>query len=79
MIIFLLVTFVLFFFLYFKYKSKSTINKGEFEFSRKNFYRWMNLSKRERYKMAKKDSDSYFIKRKNLLNEIRKEYKTLKK
>tara|TARA_Y100000589_G_scaffold303065_1_gene315116 strand:- start:289 stop:408 length:120 start_codon:yes stop_codon:yes gene_type:complete len=39
----------------------------------------MNLSKRERYKMAKKDSDSYFIKRKNLLNEIRKEYKTLKK
>ena len=79
MIIYFLVAFALFFFLYFKYKKKPINDKRGFEFSRKNFYKWMNLSKSERYKMAKKDSDSYFSKRKNLLNEIRKEYKTLKK
>ena len=37
----------------------------------------MNLTKKERYNLAKKESVSYMDKRKLLLNEIRKEYKKI--
>ena len=35
----------------------------------------MNLTKKERFKLSKRDSMTYSIERKNLLKEIRNEYK----
>ena len=37
----------------------------------------MNLTKKERYNLSKKDSASYLTKRRVLLDQIRKEYKTI--
>jgi len=39
----------------------------------------MNLTKKERYNLLKKDSLDYMDKRKILLNEIRNEYKKISK
>ena len=54
----------------FKAKKLTTFNK-------KNLNNWMNLTKKERYNLSKKDSDTYLDKRKILLEEIRKEYKKI--
>ena len=35
----------------------------------------MNLTKKERFNLSRKDSMNYLIERKNLLNQIRNEYK----
>ena len=62
------------------YLSKIIKKKGGIEFNKKNLYSWMNLSKKERFNMSKRDSLNYFVERKNLLNQIRNEYKnTIKK
>ena len=39
----------------------------------------MNLTKKERYDLSKKESFSYLSRRKVLLDEIRKEYKKISK
>ena len=57
------------------YLSKIIKKKGGIEFNKKNLYSWMNLSKKERFNMSKRDSLNYFVERKNLLNQIRNEYK----
>ena len=44
-----------------------------------NLNKWMNLTKKERYNLSKKESASYLSKRKVLLDEIRKEYKRISK
>ena len=46
-------------------------------FNKKNLNNWMNLTKKERYNLLKKDSLIYMDKRKILLNEIRNEYKKI--
>ena len=46
-------------------------------FNKKNLNNWMNLTKKERYNLLKKDSLDYMDKRKILLDEIRKEYKKI--
>ena len=46
-------------------------------FNKKNLNNWMNLTKKERYNLFKKDSLNYMDKRKILLNEIRNEYKKI--
>ena len=46
-------------------------------FSKKNLNNWMNLTKKERYKLSKQDSVNYMDRRKLLLDEIRKEYKKI--
>ena len=43
-------------------------------FDKKNLNNWMNLTKKERYNLLKKDSLTYMDKRKILLEEIRNEY-----
>ena len=48
-------------------------------FNKSNLNNWMNLTKKERYKQSKKESFSYLKNRKVLLDEIRKEYKRMKK
>jgi len=56
----------------FKAKKLTTFNK-------KNLNNWMNLTKKERYKLSKQESAAYLDKRKLLLEEIRKEYKKISK
>ena len=46
-------------------------------FNKKNLNNWMNLTKKERYKLTKQDSINYMDKRKLLLDEIRNEYKKI--
>ena len=56
--------------IFFKAKKLTTFNK-------KNLNNWMNLTKKERYKLSKQESITYLDKRKLLLEEIRKEYKKI--
>ena len=63
---------------FYKYKKALKKNK-DIEFNKRNFYKWMNLTKKERFDLLKNDSYSYSKKRKTLLEEIRKEYKSIVK
>ncbi len=47
--------------------------------NKKNLYKWMNLTKTERYNQSKQESIDYLNKRKVLLEEIREEYKKISK
>ena len=55
--------------------SKIIKKRGAVKFNKENLYSWMNLTKKERFNLSKKDSMNYLIERKNLLNQIRNEYK----
>ena len=57
------------------YFIKKFKKKRGLEFNKENFSSWMNLTKTERFNLSKKDSMNYLIKRENLLNQIRNEYK----
>ena len=81
MIIFVLISIFIFLYTFLKlYKKNKLIkNKKIISFSKKNLYNWMNLTKKERYDLSKKESASYLDKRKILLDKIRKEYKSISK
>jgi len=81
MIIFLLIIFLLYLKKIFKfYRNKRIINdKKSIAFNKNYLNDWMNLTKKERYNLSKKESVSYLNKRKVLLEEIRKEYKRISK
>ena len=72
----LLVTFIA---LLLAFKDSKIFKKPEriFKLNKKNFYTWMNFTKKERYELSKKDSVFYLNKRKNLLKQIRDEYKNI--
>ena len=57
------------------YLGKISKRKEIFKFNKNSLYSWMNLSKKERFNLSTKDSMNYLIERKNLLNQIRNEYK----
>ena len=57
------------------YLTKIFIKKGGLKFNKETLYHWMNLTKKERFNLSKKDSMNYLIERKYLLNQIRNEYK----
>ena len=61
------------------FKDSKIFKKPEriFKLNKKNFYTWMNFSKKERYELSKKESALYLNQRKNLLKQIRDEYKTV--
>ena len=61
--------------IYNNYFSKIFIKKRGLKFNRENLYSWMNLTKKERFNLSKRDSMVYLNERKNLLNQIRNEYK----
>ena len=63
---------------FYKYK-KAFKNNKDIKFNKNNLYKWMNLTKKERFDLSKKESNSYLKKRKTLLEEIRKEYKSISK
>ena len=52
-------------------KQKALKVKKLTTFNKKNLNNWMNLTKKERYNLLKKDSLNYMDKRKILLEEIR--------
>ena len=58
-------------------KQKGLKAKNLTTFNKKNLNNWMNLTKKERYKLLKQDSLNYMDKRKILLDEIRNEYKKI--
>ena len=64
---------------FFKLKRKKKVLKAKklTTFNKKNLNNWMSLTKKERYNLSKQESLSYLDKRKNLLEEIRKEYKRI--
>ena len=66
---------------YFKeiYLRKIIKRKETFKFNKNNLYNWMNLSKKERFILSKKDSEIYSIERKKLVDQIRNEYKKITK
>ena len=62
------------------YKKKNDLKQNKkLKFNKKNLNKWMNLSKKERIELANIESNYYFRKRQNLLEEIRKEYKDISK
>ncbi len=58
-------------------KQKVSKAKKLTTFNKKNLNDWMNLTKKERYNLSKKDSVNYMDRRKLLLDEIRNEYKKI--
>ena len=60
-------------------KKKVLKNKKVISFNKNSLNQWMNLTKKERYNLSKKDSVSYLNKRKVLLDQIRKEYRIISK
>ena len=59
-------------------RRKRVLKNSKFvDFNKRNLKNWMNLTKRERYDQSKRESVSYFKKRKVLLREIREEYKKI--
>ena len=63
----------------FRHKKKVSKAKKIIIFDKNNLNNWMNLTKKERYKLSKQESITYLDKRKLLLEEIRKEYKKISK
>ena len=74
-----------FIFIFFNFKNSKKLNRKQkvlktkkfTTFNKKNLNNWMNLTKKERYNLLKKDSLNYMDKRKILLDEIRNEYKKI--
>ena len=72
--LFILIFFNLRNFLKLNRKQKVLKAKKLTTFNKKNLNDWMNLTKKERYNLSKKDSIDYKDRRKLLLDEIRNEY-----
>ena len=80
-----LVIIFLFIFIFFNLRNFLKLNRKQkvlkakklTTFNKKNLNNWMNLTKKERYNLLKQDSLNYMDKRKNLLYEIRNEYKKI--
>ena len=75
--LFIFIFFYLSNFLKLNRKQKVLKAKKLTSFNKKNLNNWMNLTKKERYNLLKKDSLNYMDKRKILLDEIRSEYKKI--
>ena len=78
-LLFILIFFYLRNFLKFNRKKKVFKAQKLRTFNKKNLNNWMNLTKKERYDLSKKESITYLDKRNILLDEIRKEYKKISK
>ena len=80
-VIFLLMFIFIYLRNFFKLNRKQKVLKAKkfTTFNKKNLNNWMNLTKKERYKLLKQDSLNYMDRRKILLDEIRNEYKKISK
>ena len=80
LLFFVIIVFIFMYIFFEVYRFKKNLkNKKIISFNRNNLNKWMNLTKKERYNLSKKDSASYLKKRKVLLDQIRKEYKIITK
>ena len=87
MMIVILITIVVFLVILFNLIKSTKLNRNKkffkvkkfVTFNKNNLNNWMNLTKKERYNISKQESIMYMNKRKNLLAEIRKEYKKISK
>ena len=87
MMIAILITIVVFLVILFNLIKSTKLNRNKkffkvkkfVTFNKNNLNNWMNLTKKERYNISKQESIMYMNKRKNLLAEIRKEYKKISK
>ena len=87
MMIVILITIVVFLVILFNLIKSTKLNRNKkffkvkkfVAFNKNNLNNWMNLTKKERYNISKQQSIMYMNKRKNLLAEIRKEYKKISK
>ena len=79
MIIFISLSIFLFLSRLFKvFKLKNVLkNKKTISLNKNNLNKWMNLTKKERYNLSRKESASYLSNRRDLLDQIRKEYKII--
>jgi len=85
MMLFKLLIIFLFIFIFFNLSNFLKLNRKQkvlkakklTTFNKKNLNNWMNLTKKERYNLLKKDSVNYMDRRKLLLDEIRNEYKKI--
>ena len=85
--LFKLVIIFLFIFIFFNLRNFLKLNRKQkvlkakklTTFNKKNLNNWMNLTKKERYKLSTQDSVNYMDRRKILLDEIRNEYKKISK
>tara|TARA_B100000900_G_scaffold411199_1_gene430427 strand:- start:972 stop:1250 length:279 start_codon:yes stop_codon:yes gene_type:complete len=79
LILFLFLSTIAFVVLVISNKNSKNLRKTNkfFKLNKKNFYKWMNFSKKERYELSKKESALYLNQRKNLLKQIRDEYKNV--
>ena len=83
--LFKLVIILLFIFIFFNLRNFLKLNRKQkvlkvkklTTFNKKNLNNWMNLTKKERYKLSTQDSLNYLDRRKLLLDEIRNEYKKI--
>ena len=75
--LFIFIIFYLRNFLKLNRKQKVLKAKKVTTFNKKNLNNWMNLTKKERYKLSKQDSVNYMGRRRLLLDEIRTEYKKI--
>ena len=80
-IIFFVPLLIMFSFIFLKfYKHIKVLKKNkDIKFTKSNLNKWMSLTKKERFDLSKNEANSYLKKRKNLLEEIRKEYKSISK
>ena len=85
--LFKLVIIFLFIFIFFNLRNFLKLNRKQkvlkakklTTFNKKNLNNWMNLTKKERYKLSTQDSVNYLDRRKLLLDQIRNEYKKISK
>ncbi len=77
--LFIFIFFNLRYFLKSNRKQKVLNAKKLTTFNKKNLNNWMNLTKKERYKLSTQDSVNYLDRRKLLLDQIRNEYKKISK
>ena len=83
--LFKIVIIFLFIFIFFNLRNFLKLNRKQkvlnakklTTFNKKNLNNWMNLTKKERYKLSTQDSVNYLDRRKLLLDEIRNEYKKI--
>ncbi len=75
LLVFICIFFILSIKIFFRLRDKKKIKS--FKLQRKNLYKWMNMTKKERFNNNVEQSKLYLNKRRNLLNQIRKEYKNI--
>ena len=76
-----LILLIIAFFVWLLARNKKNLGKPHkiFKLNKRNLNIWMSFSKKKRFELSKRDSSKYLSQRKNLLKQIRNEYKNISK